>query len=140
MKIKILFLFIVIANLAYSQSNDEKQIRQVLATQTESWNRGDIEGFMQTYWKSDSLLFIGKSGVNRGWQTTLNNYRKGYPDTVAMGKLSFDIILVKKLSSKYYYVVGKWMLKRNIGNLDGHYDLLFHKIKGKWVIVADHSS
>ena len=123
-----------------AQSKNETMIRQQLKQQTESWNRGDIESFMDTYWKSDSLLFIGSSGVNRGWQNTLNNYKKGYPDTVAMGKLAFDIIMVKKLSSKYYYVVGKWMLTRSIGNLSGHYDLLFRKIKGKWYIVADHSS
>ena len=135
-----LFLFFLAASVACAQSKNEKKIREQLNAQTDSWNRGDLESFMETYWKNDSLLFIGKSGVNRGWQTTLNNYKKGYPDTAAMGKLSFDIILVKKLSSKYYYVVGKWMLTRTIGDLSGHYDLLFRKIKGKWVIVADHSS
>ena len=95
---------------------------------------------MQTYWKNDSLMFIGKSGVRFGWQETLNNYKKGYPDTTAMGKLAFDIITVKKLSSEYYYVVGKWMLKRTIGDLSGHYDLLLRKINDKWYIIADHSS
>lgn len=140
MKVKTLFLCFFVSIVAYSQSKEEKIIRQVLATQTESWNRGNIEGFMQTYWKSDSLMFIGKSGVHFGWQETLNNYKKGYPDTTAMGKLSFDIITVKKLSPEYYYVVGKWMLKRTIGDLSGHYDLLLRKIKGKWFIIADHSS
>ena len=57
-----------------------------------------------------------------------------------MGKLSFDIIRIEKLSKNYYYVVGKWMLKRSIGDLSGHYDLLLKKIKGQWRIVADHSS
>jgi ketosteroid isomerase-like protein len=123
-----------------AQNKEEKMIRQLLQEQTKSWNRGDIEGFMQTYWKSDSLMFIGKNGVKWGWKTTLENYKKGYPDTTAMGQLSFDILQVKKLSSEYYYVVGKWMLKRTIGDLSGHYDLLLRKIKGKWVIVADHSS
>jgi ketosteroid isomerase-like protein len=140
MKWKWLLLFSLISLFAKSQSKDEKEIRQLLATQTGSWNRGDIEGFMQTYWKNDSLMFIGKSGVSFGWQETFNNYKKGYPDTIAMGKLSFDIIRVKKLSSEYYYVVGKWMLKRTIGDLSGHYDLLLRKIKGKWYIIADHSS
>lgn len=142
MKAKLLFflVFFSIGFLSRSQSKDEQQIRQLLATQTESWNRGDIEGFMQTYWKSDSLMFIGKSGVKWGWQQTLNNYKKGYPDTTAMGKLSFDILQVKKLSDEYYYLVGKWMLQRTIGDLSGHYDLLLRKIKGKWLIVADHSS
>jgi ketosteroid isomerase-like protein len=140
MKTKLLILFLITSVFAYSQSNDEKNIKQLLVTQTESWNRGDIEGFMQTYWKSDSLMFIGKTGVHFGWQETLNNYKKGYSDTTAMGKLSFDIILVKKLSPEYFYVVGKWMLKRTIGDLSGHYDLLLRKIKGKWYIISDHSS
>lgn len=140
MKIPLVIILVIISAFGNAQSKNETVIRQQLQQQTDSWNRGDIEGFMGTYWKSDSLLFIGNSGVNRGWQNTLNNYRRGYPDTVAMGKLAFDVILVKKLSSKYYYVVGKWMLTRSIGNLSGHYDLLFKKIKGKWFIVADHSS
>ena len=142
MKAKLIFslLFLSMSFLSRAQSKNEQQIRQLLATQTESWIRGDMEGFMQTYWKSDSLMFIGKSGVKWGWQQTLNNYKKGYPDTTAMGKLSFDILQVKKLSDEYYYVVGKWMLKRTIGDLSGHYDLLLRKIKGKWLIVADHSS
>jgi ketosteroid isomerase-like protein len=140
MKMKLLYCFLILSNLSFSQSKEEKDIRKLLTIQTECWNRGDIEGFMQTYWKSDSLMFIGKSGVHFGWQETLNNYKKGYPDTTAMGKLSFDILVVKKLSSEYYYVVGKWMLKRSIGDLSGHYDLLLRKIKGKWYIIADHSS
>lgn len=126
--------------LGYTQSAEEKAIRQLLAAQTESWNRGDIEGFMQTYWKSDSLMFIGKTGVTLGWQNTLNNYKRSYPDTAAMGKLSFDIITVKELSPEYYYVVGKWMLKRKAGDLSGHYNLLFRKINRRWVIITDHSS
>lgn len=139
-KLLIFLVFFSISFLSRAQPKDEQQIRQLLATQTESWNHGDIEGFMQTYWKSDSLMFIGKSGVKWGWQQTLDNYKKGYPDTTAMGKLSFDILQIKKLSDEYYYVVGKWMLQRTIGDLSGHYDLLLRKIKGKWFIAADHSS
>jgi ketosteroid isomerase-like protein len=135
-----LLAFLLTSVVGFSQSKEEKLIRQLLQEQTKSWNKGDLEGFMQTYWKSDSLMFIGKSGVKWGWKTTLENYKKGYPDTTAMGQLSFNILQVKKLSSEYYYVVGKWMLKRSIGDLSGHYDLLLRKIKSKWVIVADHSS
>ena len=121
-------------------SGDEALIRQLLDKQTQAWNRGDIETFMETYWKSDSLMFIGKSGVTYGWANTLNNYKKGYPDTTAMGKLSFDILLIKRLSFQYFQVIGKWHLQRSIGDLSGHYTLLIKKIKGKWVIISDHSS
>ena len=140
MKVYILSLLLLCSATAFAQSSDEASIRKLLSEQTESWNRGDLKGFMKTYWNSDSLMFIGKSGVTYGWDNTLNNYKKGYPDTTAMGKLSFDIISVKPLSEKYYQVVGKWHLKRTIGDLSGHYTLLLEKINGVWVIVSDHSS
>jgi ketosteroid isomerase-like protein len=85
-------------------------------------------------------MFIGKSGVTYGWKNTLNNYKKGYPDAAAMGQLTFTILKVKSLSDQYQQVVGKWHLKRSQGNLDGHFTLLFQKIKGQWMIVMDHSS
>lgn len=140
MKTFLLITAIVFSSASFSQSNNETTIRKILNDQTGAWNRGDIESFMKGYWKNDSLMFIGKSGINWGWQKTLNNYKKSYPDTTAMGKLSFDIILVKKLSPEYYYVVGKWMLNRSIGDLSGYYNLVFKKINGQWLIIADHSS
>lgn len=138
---KIFFIiFLLITGSLSAQSKNEIAIRKILAEQTAAWNRGDIKKFMTGYWENDSLMFIGKSGVTYGWTNTLNNYKKSYPDTTAMGKLSFNIISVKRLSKKYYHVVGKWFLKRSIGDLSGHYTLLFQKVNGNWVIIADHSS
>jgi len=137
-------LFLIVAILfvikSQAQKQDEGEIRNLLLQQTETWNRGDINGFMQTYWQNDSLMFIGKDGVTWGWKNTLERYKKGYPDKETMGQLSFAVIQIKKLSAEYYFVVGKWMLKRNAGDLSGHYNLLMKRIKGKWKIIADHSS
>jgi ketosteroid isomerase-like protein len=140
MKKIILLQCFLISISGFAQSTDEINIREILEEQTKAWNQGDIEKFMQRYWKNDSLMFIGKTGINWGWQKTLENYKRGYPDTAAMGKLSFNIVVVKKLSSEYYYVVGQWMLDRSIGNLSGYYNLLFKKINGQWFIIGDHSS
>lgn len=138
---KLLFcLCLLQLTFAYAQNNDEQIIRSILNRQTQDWNRGDISAFMKGYWESDSLMFIGKNGVTYGYQTTLNNYKKNYPDVTAMGQLQFNILQVKPLGEGHYFVLGKWMLKRTIGDLSGHYTLLFKKIKGEWVIVADHSS
>ncbi len=125
---------------ALAQNKDQQAILSAIDLQKNAWNSGNLNEFMQTYWKNDSLMFIGKGGVTYGWQNTLDNYRKGYPDTAAMGKLDFDILHVKKLSRLYYSVVGKWFLTRSIGNVGGHFTLLFRKINNKWLIVSDHSS
>lgn len=139
---KYIFIFFLASSalLSQAQSADEKSIREILSDQTKAWNKGNLEDFMAGYWESDSLLFIGKSGVNNGWQKTLENYQKGYPDTTAMGKLNFDLLELRQLSPEYFFVVGKWHLQRSIGNIGGHFSLLFNKINGKWKIVADHSS
>ena len=135
-----LVFFLFTTMQLFAQSRNELAIRKILDSQTAAWNRGDIASFMKGYWENDSLMFIGKSGITYGWTNTLNNYKKGYPDTAAMGQLSFDIITVKSLSPEYFFVVGKWMLKRSIGDISGHYNLLLRKIKGRLVIIADHSS
>lgn len=138
---KLFFAFFLLAiSPAFAQSKDESAIREILANQTTAWNRGDIDNFMNGYWENDSLVFIGKSGVTYGWSNTLKNYKKNYPDTATMGKLAFTLLEVKKLSKEYYHVTGKWFLKRSIGDVGGHYTLLFRKINGRWVIISDHSS
>jgi hypothetical protein len=126
--------------ISFQAEAQETEIRALLQKQTEAWNRGDIEDFMEGYWKNDSLMFIGKSGITYGWQQTLDNYKRGYPDKTAMGQLTFTLIEIKRLSSKYYSVVGRWNLKRTIGDIGGHYTLLMKKINGEWVIISDHSS
>ena len=85
-------------------------------------------------------MFIGKNGITYGYEKTLANYRKSYPDMDAMGELKFDILKMTPLAADTYFVVGKWMLKRDSGDVSGHFTLLMKKIKGKWVIVSDHSS
>ena len=134
-------IFFLMALTATAQkSNDEKIILQILDNQTKAWNRGDLDSFMKGYWENDSLMYIGKNGVTYGYAQTLASYKKNYGDTARMGKLTFHILHVKKLSSEYYQVVGQWFLKRSAGDVGGHYTLLFRKIKGEWVIISDHSS
>jgi hypothetical protein len=134
-------IFLCLSLAVSAQANkDEKEILQILDNQNKAWNRGDLDGFMKGYWENDSLMYIGKSGVTYGYANTLASYKRNYGDTARMGKLTFRIVHVKKLSSQYYQVVGQWGLIRSAGNVGGYYTLLFRKIKGEWVIVSDHSS
>ena len=125
--------------ISFSQSADEVAIRKVLAIQESDWNSGNIDNFMKGYWVNDSLMFIAKS-VTYGWQKTLDRYKKGYPDTAAMGKLAYTLLKFKPLSPVYYFVIGQWHLQRSIGDVSGYFTLLFRKINGQWLIVVDHSS
>jgi len=136
-----LTLFLITLSFqASTQNTDERTIREVLSNQVDCWNAGDLECFMEGYWKSDDLIFIGSKGVTYGWQKTLDNYKKSYPDKAAMGTLTFDLILLEPLSEDFWSVIGKWTLKRKQDEPTGHFTLIFRRLGNDWVIVSDHSS
>ncbi len=131
---------IFLCTVSYAQSAaDEQAIRNILDAQTQAWNKGDLEAFMKGYWKSDSLVFIGSKGLTYGYETVLNNYKKGYPTPEKMGELIFNIRQVTRLND-HYFVIGQWTIKRTGGDVSGHFSLIWKKIDGEWKIIADHSS
>lgn len=120
---------------------DRQAILGILNRQTADWNAGRVEQFMNGYWPSDSLTFVGEGGITYGYEATLANYKKRYPDRASMGTLAFTILKVEFPARNVAYVIGKWHLTRpQIGDAGGHYTLLWHKKNGRWVIISDHSS
>lgn len=139
-KILLSAIVLLMSMVCVADEKEEKAITDMLAKQVTEWNKGNIAGYMVGYWEHDSLVFIGKNGPTYGYKATLERYKKGYPNAEAMGKLTSTIVSMKRLSERYYFVIGKWHLERKAGELGGSYTLLLEKIKGKWVIVNDHSS
>ncbi|MCH2198086.1 MAG: nuclear transport factor 2 family protein [Flavobacteriales bacterium] len=115
-------------------------IKATMQAQEEAWNQGDLDAFMDGYWESDSLMFIGSRGLNYGWQTTLDNYKKSYPNPEAMGKLKFTNLYMDLVDENSALVIGQWQLFRTQDTLQGHYSLTWTMKNGEWVIIADHSS
>lgn len=121
------------------EPDQSEEILNVMQMQEEAWSNGDIDAFMTGYWQSNSLMFIGKNGIKYGWTTTLENYKKSYPDKTAMGKLEFEIIKLET-NKNTAYMLGKWSLIREKDNPNGYFTLYWKKINGKWVITIDHTS
>ena len=141
MKRILMIAFAMISFTAFAQTSKDKQaILNVLETQRQAWNKGDLIAFMDGYVKSDSLLFVGSSGPTYGWQKTLDNYKKTYQGKAGMGQLTFGIKKVEFLNKDVAFVLGSWHLKRDKDEPQGYYTLLFRKINGIWKIIVDHSS
>ena len=122
-----------------SEQQDKDEIISIMKTQEKAWSNHDLEGFMQGYWKNDSLKFYGSSGLTYGWDKTLANYKKGYPTKDHSGTLTFKINDISKINNESYFVMGEYYLKRNIGDANGVFMIIFKKINGKWKIIADTS-
>ena len=120
--------------------NAESIVKKKLNESAICWNEGNLECFMQTYWKSDSVKFISGTRVTYGWENTLQNYKVGYPTKKEQGELTFTFLSFEQISKDACFIVGQYHLKREAGDDNGHFSLLWRKIEGDWVIVADHSS
>ena len=136
-------LIMLLASAGLAQSKDEKTktaIRKVMDEQAEAWNRGNIEGFMQGYWNSPELKFVSGDNVTKGWQPTLDRYRKNYDSKAKMGVLTFSGLEINIISKDAAIVLGNWALQRESDNPKGKFTLIFRKFKDGWKIVHDHTS
>ena len=137
-----MYVSVGVISVACSQQSYrwQKEIQAVLMTQQDAWNRGDIEGYMQGYWKSDSLLFTSGGNIQRGWNATYEKYKKSYDTNTKMGKLDFSNLETNLLSPESAWIFGYWELKREKDNPHGVFTLILRKFTDGWKIIHDHTS
>ena len=140
----LLMTMLAAANLfAQGDARSEKtrnEVRRVMSDQTAAWNAGDIEGFMRGYWNSPELKFVSGANVIKGWQPTLDRYKKNYDSRAKMGVLEFSDLEITVLSKDAAVVLGSWKLQREADAPGGKFTLIFRKFKDGWRIVHDHTS
>ncbi|MCB0430651.1 MAG: nuclear transport factor 2 family protein [Flavobacteriales bacterium] len=139
---RILFLLFISSSI-FAQTvpkADADSIRAIMGRQQAAWNRGDMDSFMNGYWESDSLRFLGKEGIRYGYAPTLKRYKEHYPDKAAMGQLAFTILSVEPAGTDQAMVLGLWKLQREKDTPGGAFVLIWKKINGQWVCVLDHTS
>lgn len=130
---------------AYSQSANaisriKSDIVAVMDAQAAAWNRGDVDGFMLGYWNSSELVFVSGANVTRGWQPTLDRYKKTYNSREKMGILRFSELEINVISKDAAVVLGSWALTRANDSPGGKFTLIFRKFRAGWRIVHDHTS
>jgi len=135
----LVFFCLTIVSTISAQNEDETAIKAILMQQQEAWSNNDLKGFMDGYWQSDSLTYYSGGRVTQGWQTTLDNYKKGYPTQKDTGTLNFKIDAITKITKDAYYVMGQYFLTLEAGDRNGTFMIIFKRIKGEWKIVADSS-
>lgn len=140
-----LALLLGIAIVGAAQSSAEKvrianSVRSVMSEQAAAWNRGDIGGFMRGYWNSPQLVFVSGDNITRGWQSTLERYKRVYDSRAKMGLLTFTGLEITVLSRDAAVVLGSWSLARERDDPHGKFTLLFRKFPQGWLITMDHTS
>jgi beta-aspartyl-peptidase (threonine type) len=139
--IAMLALPLVAAERKPDPKADEAAIRAVLADQAAAWNKGDLEGFMAGYWKSPDLTFVSGNAKTKGWDATLERYKKRYQaEGKEMGKLTFSELEVEQLGPDAALVRGRFTLEMMKEKPTGLFTLVLRRFPEGWRIVHDHTS
>jgi beta-aspartyl-peptidase (threonine type) len=121
--------------------NAVSAIREVLDRQVDAWNKRDLEGFMEGYWKSGDLTFFSTGTPRAGWEETIAGYRSRYQsEGHEMGHLEFSDLRIEMLGPRAAFVRGRWHLTFTSGSAGGLFTLIFRKLPGGWRIIHDHTS
>lgn len=129
--------------VSFAQSKDEKikgAVRKVMDEQVAAWNKGDIEAFMKGYWNSPQMTFVSGDNVTKGWQPTLERYKKSYDSRAKMGVLSFTDLEITVTGKESAVVLGRFTLVRENDKPTGMFTLNFRRFKNGWKIILDHTS
>jgi ketosteroid isomerase-like protein len=125
---------------AENREPDRRAILEVLNHQQASWNRGDVDAFLEGYWHSPELTFSGTSGIARGWDAVRARYQKNYADRDTMGQLDFSALEFRFLGPDGAMVLGHWHLTRIKGDVGGVFTLIWQRFPEGWLIIHDHTS
>jgi ketosteroid isomerase-like protein len=115
-------------------------VRAVLDAQRDAWNRGDIEGYMDGYQRSDDTVFVSGDTLTRGWQTVHDRYKKNYDSREKMGRLTFSDLEITPIGNDTAIVLGRWHLQRANDEPHGRFTLILRRTKQGWKVVHDHTS
>lgn len=116
-----------------------EEIGLAMKKQVDSWNAGELAGFMKYYWYSDEMTFHGGKRRLQGWETLNAMYAETYSGA-QRGILEFSGIEITALSPESAYVLGDWKVELPDTVKQGKFTLIWRKKDEGWRIVHDHSS
>jgi ketosteroid isomerase-like protein len=122
------------------RESDRAAIKKILEAQQNNWNQGNVNDFLEGYWRSPDLTFSGSGGIARGWDRVLARYKKNYPDRASMGQLDFSGLEFHFLGNDAALVLGHWHLARERGDIGGVFSLVWQRFPEGWRIIHDHTS
>ena len=116
------------------------QVAEMLDEQADAWNRADLEGFLDYYWRSADLTFSSAGRTHHGWEATRQRYLRRYPSAAEMGWVDFSDIEIQSLAADAALVIGRWRVTADAESSEGNFSLVVRRIDGRWLIVHDHTS
>ena len=126
--------------MATEMRKTETAIRSVFEAGCAAWNRGDLEGYLASYWDSDQTIWISNGSLTRGNKAIAASYKARFSTPSQMGRLTLLELDIDVLTSEDAIAFGRWMLAIDNESSTGFFTVQLRKIEGAWLFVSDHAS
>lgn len=125
-----------------NSTSETVAIERLLDEQSAAWSRGDLDGFMQAYWRDPRLYYASAGVCVRGWDALLDSYRQRYGQGAELGQAVFSQVEVELLDGDAAKVHGRFEVEADgTRTAAGSYTLVLRRFAGAgWRIVADQVS
>lgn len=132
--------FIWVAPMAISGPSDEA--RAGFRAQMDAWNRGDLDGALRIYLNDPQMIFVSKSGIERGltgFAQAMSADFGGHPER--MGVFSGEFLETRDLGPDHALLVVRWSIVREQKRLFGGVSTqIWRRVGADWRITVEHAS
>jgi uncharacterized protein (TIGR02246 family) len=125
---------------ATERKQTEVAIRDVFEAGCAAWNRGDLDGYLSSYWDSDKTLWVSGGSLWRGRKAIFEAYKSRFSTPQQMGQITLAELEIEVLTDTDAIAFGRWRLVVEDKSSNGFFTVQLKKIEGAWLIVSDHSS
>jgi uncharacterized protein (TIGR02246 family) len=126
-------------NAPAKQSKDEQQIRLLLNSTAEGWNKGDLAQYLSVYTPdATEMRPTGPAGGVEAIEQTMKGgfWKTGKPLQV----LRYESVVVRMLGKEGALVTGQFVLSgANRPDRTGWFTSVWTKTKAGWKMIHDHS-
>lgn len=116
-------------------------IDSMLDASAAAWNRGDLDGFMQSYLRDSSTTFLSAAGMGRGYEWIRNRYAPRFEPGAARDSLRFTDLEVRPLGPDYALATARYVLYRGDSTTaTGPFTVVLRRTAEGWKMIHDHTS
>jgi len=118
----------------------EAAIRNVFEAGCAAWNRGDLDGYLASYWDSDQTRWVSSGSLTRGKKAIVAAYKARFSASQQLGKLTVTELEIDVLTDTEAIAFGRWTLVVDYESSTGFFTVQLRNIDGTWLFVSDHAS
>jgi uncharacterized protein (TIGR02246 family) len=118
----------------------EKEIYDEVTKACDAWNRHDLDGYLDSFWRSDALVVVVEGETVHGWDLLSKALHTGYPNPSEMGVLTLDRAQVQMLAPDFAEVLTwdtiSFAKKKEFGTST----IVMKRLPEGWRVVLMHTS